>query len=129
MLVQKKYQGGSGQKEQGIAIYKRPNEYYVNPQNTIMNSNRYSKLSTSTACADIGEETSRNIVNETKTIKDKNGISHGQNQPQQRPHSSKIFPVFINFLIDPQQRSQSSDPKDTTNSRKLTTLDMQPILD
>ena len=64
--------------QQPISLYKKltanSNEYYVNPQNTLISS-RYSKLSTSTTSGDIGEETTRNQVNETKTIKDKTGLA------------------------------------------------------
>lgn len=50
------------------------NKIYLNPSNTLVTS-RYSKLSgVSTGTAqDIAEETSRNKINETKTIKDKVG--------------------------------------------------------
>ncbi|CDW73412.1 nli interacting factor-like phosphatase family protein [Stylonychia lemnae] len=112
---------------------------YVNPQNTIANnttvaSNRISKLSANTTSGqlgDIGEETTRNQVNETKTIKDKLGTQQIVPTPSQSSHTFGFKQRQIEQRDQDENQNSSNSFASMQQQKRSSTngYDMQPILD
>ena len=102
-------------------------------------SSRYSKLSavsnTTVGAAEIGEETQTNQVNETKTIKEKLGRECSIKEDTEKS-SGNYIPSLNTIIVGKHMKlkyryleSERKTMPPPKLSKRLTTTDMQPIIE